>query len=85
MIANLSTATVMSLLATLGPADGVVNNFSNGVGVAAEGEDADNVALKKNKTINVDKPGEFLVLMFVRCSCSAVTPVSKRVNTRRDS
>ena len=58
MIANLSTATVMSLLATLGPADGVVNNFSNGV---AEGEDADNVALKKNKTINVDKPGEFLV------------------------
>ena len=61
LIANLSTATVMSLLATLGPADGVVNNFSNGVGGVAEGEDADNVALKKNKTINVDKPGEFLV------------------------
>ena len=65
MIANLSTATLMSLLVTLGPADGVVNNFSIGVGGVAEGEDADNVAMKKNKTINVDKPGEFLVLFVV--------------------
>ena len=50
---NLSTAVVMSLLlATLGPADGVVNNFNG----AEEGEDV--AALKNNKTINVDKPGE---------------------------
>ena len=76
LIANLSTATVMSLLATLGPADGVVNNFSNGVGGVAEGEDADNVALKKNKTINVDKPGE-LFLFSCSCSCSAVTPAGQ--------
>ena len=50
---NLSTAVVTSLLlATLGPADGVVNNFNG----AEEGEDV--AALKNNKTINVDKPGE---------------------------
>ena len=52
---NLSTAVVMSLLlATLGPADGVVNNFNG----AEEGEDVGVAALKNNKTINVDKPGE---------------------------
>ena len=58
----------MSLLATLVPAaDGFVNNFSEGVAAAAGVED---VASKKNKTINVDKPGESvfpsLFLVFLK-------------------
>ena len=58
--ANLSVATVaMSLLAMtalLRPADGVVNNFGEGVRVG-EGE-KEGTVLKENNTINVDKPGK---------------------------
>ena len=52
LIANLSTAAAaMSLLASLGPtADGVDVNQGQGKDAA--------LPFKKNKTINVDKPGE---------------------------